>query len=56
MPIFDIIVLATIVTVFTTFGVVLAGVTWYCSDKHKRPVDRRGHRQYPTGADLIVGD
>jgi hypothetical protein len=48
--------LATIVTVVTTFGVVLAGVTWYCSDKHKRPVDRRGHRQYPTGADLIVGD
>jgi hypothetical protein len=39
MPIFDIIFLATIVTVFTTFGIVLAGVTWYCSDKRKRPVD-----------------
>lgn len=58
MPIFDIIFLATIVTLFTTFGIVLAGVTWYCSDKRKRPVDHRGHRRYrfPTGADVIVDD
>lgn len=58
MSIFDIIFLATIVTVFTTFGTVLAGVTSYCSDKRKRPVGHRGHRryQYPTGADVIVDD
>jgi hypothetical protein len=58
MPIFDITFLATIVILFTTFGIVLAGVTWYCSDKRKRPVDHRGHRRYrsPTGADVIVDD
>jgi hypothetical protein len=59
MPVFDIVVLATIVIVFTTFGIVLAGVTWHCSDKRKWLVDySRGHRayRYPSGSDVIVDD
>jgi hypothetical protein len=59
MPVFDIAVLATIVIVFTIFGIVLAGVTWYCSDKRKRSVDySRGYRayRYPSGTDVIVDD
>jgi hypothetical protein len=58
MPVVDIVVLATIVIVFMTFGIVLAALTWYCSDKRKRPVDHRGQRRYrfPTGADVIVDD
>jgi hypothetical protein len=58
MPVFDIIVLTNIVTVFMTFGIVLAGVTWYCSNKRKRPVDHRGHRRhrFRTSADAIVDD
>ena len=58
MPVFDIIVLTNIVTVFMTFGIVLAGLTWYCSDKRRRAVDHRGHRCYrfPTSADVIVDD
>jgi hypothetical protein len=45
MPLFDIIVLATIVTVFVSFGAVLGFLTWYCSDKRKH-----GHRsgQHPA--------
>ena len=42
MPVVDIVVLVTIVTLFTTLGVVVAGVTWYCSDKRKRPVTATG--------------
>jgi hypothetical protein len=59
MPVFDIVVLATTVLVFTTFGIALGGVTWYCSDKRKRSVDyARGHRdyRYPSGTDVIVDD
>jgi hypothetical protein len=58
MPIQDIIVLSLIVTVFTAFGIILAGVTWYCSDKRKRLVTRGGHRNsgFPRGADVIVDD
>jgi hypothetical protein len=58
MPVFDIIVLAVIVTVFTTFGLVLGFLTWYCSDKRKRPVGEHGHRHYdyPTGSGLITDD
>jgi hypothetical protein len=59
MPIFDVVVLTTIVLVFTTFGIVLAAVTWYCSDKRKRSVDyARGHRdyRYRSGTDVIVDD
>jgi multisubunit Na+/H+ antiporter MnhC subunit len=49
MPLIDIVVLATIVIVFTTFGIVLAGITWYCSDKRQRSVDYpRGHRGLPV--------
>jgi hypothetical protein len=41
-----------------TFGIVLAGVTWYCSNKRKRAVDHRGHwrHRFPTSADAIVDD
>ena len=58
MPLFDMIVLSTIVAVFATFGVVLGFLTWYCSDKRKRPIDRAGHRHYdfPRDADIIVDD
>jgi hypothetical protein len=50
---------ATIVIVFTTFSIVLAGATWYCSDKRTRSVDySRGHRdyRYPSGTNVIVDD
>lgn len=53
MPVFDIIVLSAIVTVFTTFGVVLAGLTWYCRPGHKAAM-RDAH--YPTNAGIIVDD
>ena len=58
MPVFDILVLSTIVTVFTAFGLVLGFLTWYCSDKRKRPVLHRGHRDYlyPTNNELITDD
>jgi hypothetical protein len=58
MTVFDIVILVTIVFVFTTFGVVLAGVTWYCSDHRKQTVDHRGHRvyRYPSGTDVTVDD
>ena len=58
MPVHDIIVLSLIVTVFITFGIVLAGLTWYCSEKRKRPTTHAGHRHYdyPHGADVIVDD
>jgi multisubunit Na+/H+ antiporter MnhC subunit len=58
MPLHDIIVLTAIVSVFTTFGVVLAAATWYCSDKRKRPVQSAGHRHYdyPTNASVIIDD
>jgi len=58
MPVFDIIVLSTIVSVFSVFGLVLAFLTWYCSDKRKHPVAHRGHRDYvyPTNNGLITDD
>jgi len=56
MPVVDIIFLATIVAVFTTFGIVLAGVTWYCRDERKRPVDHHGHRRYQYPTDVLVDD
>ena len=58
MPVHDIVILTLIVAVFTTFGAVLGWLTWYCSDKRKRPVQRRGHRDYvyPSGRGLITDD
>jgi len=58
MPVHDIIILSLIVSVFTAFGVVLGGLTWYCSDKRKHPVTHAGHRHYgyPRNADVIVDD
>ena len=58
MPVHDIIILSAIVGAFTTFGIVLGFLTWYCSDKRKRPVQRHGHRDYgyPTGGTLITDD
>jgi hypothetical protein len=58
MPVFDIVVLSLIVAVFTTFGVVLGWLTWYCSDSRKRPIRHAGHRHYgfPSGGGLITDD
>jgi hypothetical protein len=58
MPVFDIIVLSGIVAVFSIFGLVLAFLTWYCSDKRKRPAQRGGQRDYhyPNGGGLITDD
>ena len=58
MPAHDIVILALIITVFTAFGVVLGGLTWYCSDSRKRPMHRDGHLHYdyPPHGRLIVDD
>jgi hypothetical protein len=58
MPVHDIIVLSFIVTVFTVFGIVLAGLTWYCSDKRKRATHGGAHRHYdyPTHSEYITDD
>jgi len=53
MPLFDIIVLSAIVTVFVTFGVVLAGLSWYCRAGRKQ---EKASPRYPTNAGLIVDD
>jgi hypothetical protein len=47
-------VLAAIVGVFSTFGVVLAAVTWYCGPRAHRRARRRG--AYPIGGGLITDD
>jgi hypothetical protein len=58
MSVHDIVILSVIVGAFSTFGVVLGSLTWYCSDKPKRPMQRHGHREhgYPTGGGLITDD
>ena len=58
MPAHDIAVLTLIVSVFITFGVVLAALTWYCSDKRKRAIPHGGHRRYdyPTQGNIVVDD
>jgi hypothetical protein len=58
MPVFDIIVLSCIVTVFTAFGVVLAFLTWYCSDKRKQAIHRGRRRSYdyPTNGNWVPDD
>lgn len=56
MPVADIIVLAIIMAVFTTFSIVLAGVAWYCRDKRKRPIDHHGYRRYQYPTDVLVDD
>ena len=56
MPVFDIAVLTLIVAVFTTFGVVLGWLTWYCSDKRRHAKHYAGHRHYPTHSGLITDD
>ena len=58
MSVFDIFVLTVIIAAFTTFGVVLGALTWYCSDKRKRPTDTTYHRHYvyPSGGMLITDD
>jgi hypothetical protein len=58
MPVFDIMVLSCIVMVFVAFGVVLAALTWYCSDTRKREVhhgSRRGY-DYPTNGNWVPDD
>jgi hypothetical protein len=58
MPLHEIAVLTLIVAVFTAFGVVLGSLTWYCSDKRKRPIRHAGrrHYSYPTSGRLITDD
>jgi hypothetical protein len=58
MPLQDVLVLAVIVGAFSTFGAVLGFLTWYCGDKRKLAVQRRGHRDYgyPASRRLIVDD
>lgn len=48
-------ILTLIVGVFTTFGVVLAAITWYCRPQAQRRV-RRQRGVYPTGSGLITDD
>ncbi len=58
MPVHDIVILSVIVGAFGTFSGVLGFLTWCCGDKRKRPMQRRGHRDYgySTGGDLITDD
>ncbi len=55
MPLFDIIVLSAIITVFTAFGVVLAGVAWYCGGK-QRPAQRHRHGHHRGDWSVIIDD
>jgi hypothetical protein len=58
MPVNDILILLVIVGAFSAFGLVLGFFTWYCSEKRKHSVQRRGrrHYDYPTGSGLITDD
>ena len=56
MPLHNIIILSLIVTVFTAFAVVLAGLSWYCRDQRPTVHQRHRHDAYPRGADIIVDD
>ncbi len=48
-------ILAAIVGVFSTFGVVLAAITWYCRPRAHSRV-RHHHGAYPAGRGLITDD
>jgi hypothetical protein len=48
-------ILAAIVGVFFTFGVVLAWASWYSQPRTHRRV-RHHHGAYPTGGGLITDD
>jgi hypothetical protein len=58
MSLHDSLILALIVLMFSAFGAVLGSVTWYCSDKRKRPRHRVNHRRYryPSHSSLITDD
>jgi hypothetical protein len=58
MPVFDIAVLALIIAMFIVFGIVLGGLTWFCSDKrkHAHRGTNHGHGHYPTSGGLITDD
>ena len=47
--------LAAIVGVFSSFGVVLAFVSWYSQTRAHRRTGN-AHRAYPTGGGLITDD
>jgi hypothetical protein len=54
MPLFDMAVLALIVAVFVTFGVVLAWVSWYCRNTARR--DTHLHEPHALSMGLIADD
>lgn len=54
MPLQDAITLGAIVFVFVIFGIVLAGVSFYCRDRTGEA--HRSSRSYPNNANLISDD
>jgi len=58
MPLYDIVILALIVSVFAAFGGLMGWATWYSSPKRKnvrRGVDSR-QVYYPSHANLQTDD
>ena len=55
MTYIQIAVLAAIVGVFSTFGAVLAWVSWYSQSRRQDRVGRK-HGEYPAGGGLITDD
>jgi len=56
MSVVDIIVLSLIVTVFATFGIVVSGLTWYCSDKRNPTHRSTGHHKHSGNLGLAIDD
>jgi hypothetical protein len=58
MPVHDMVVLGFIVSVFVSFGIVLAGASWYCrgADKDARRNCDSRNAFYPTSGTPITDD
>ena len=58
MPIFDIVVLSAIGSVFVTFGAVLGWLTWFCRDNRLQKRQGAGHRHphFPVGSAFMTDD
>ena len=58
MPLHDLLFIGCIITVFTTFGLVLAWASWYCRQSRDQVLDRSAPRSvgYPNLPGLITDD